>query len=493
MSQVVFANDFFQIQKQNIEGTVIHFLLVRVVASTGFNFDIIVKNSGLMKYLKNQEVHVAPDGNGFIKYTFSRGVIIDTHENLMKKRKGLLRYETTEKIMNDIGSQCLLLKNMYSMVYATLNSNNIISINEGDKFVYLDFKLFSLHNADDQTFILHTPVTRDVFSSPELTAMSEIGKPLTIKAWIYSLGSICIYSLTGIKEVLGLNTEEIKKRIDFIQDTPLYFNLIRMVEKEVDNRYLLHSYDVADVWTSIEPSKVEEEVNKYKNDVAWIQATATEMFPTFSSIMTVSLPDEVKPQVLFLLGPPGIGKSSITPTSKMVPGWSIPSVSINDGDSERVVNVPVTRIDPDAVREQMPDFRAARTEDGKWWIGASEKAVLFREVVNASIQNIVKNPREYPRVIYEIVGTYPKYVVDRIEQFLRGGYDVFIYMLKSDASKESVYEGVEKRGSRVGRYISREYFNDAWDKSEERFNEIIRDPRIQPFLTTKIKVGTIKA
>ena len=219
-------------------------------------------------------------------------------------------------------------------------------------------------------------------------------------------------------------------------------------------------------WTDRIPHRVID-LQVLKDNREWVETTTTSLFPIYDEVRDTS---HITPEAIFLVGPPGIGKS--TTRLSCIPGCK-------HWDTDDITPL---RIDPDAIREQMPDFKACKTPHG-WWIGSSRNAVLFRSIVNNIIQRLIKTPMTYPRVIYEIVGSYPKYVVDRIQQFTTAGYKIRVVKVETSRTKQRVYSDVKLRADATGRFCGWRYFSDCWDKQDDRWMKMKDDARKRRIIT----------
>ena len=162
--------------------------------------------------------------------------MVESYPQLLSRHENTLSYEICENLLKDIGSQCIMMENN-GIVYADLEVSNIISINNGNRFIYLDDNTFEKNSKT--TFILNKFVERTNFSSPELLKVSKLPSQVYSKSWIFCLSAIVFFSLTKEIGVQRLREEEIKSKLESIQDTKLYFCLLRMLQQNHHMRAFL--------------------------------------------------------------------------------------------------------------------------------------------------------------------------------------------------------------------------------------------------------------
>ena len=74
---------------------------------------------------------------------------IESYPQLLSRHSNVLSYDICEALMKDIGSQCILLENK-GFVYADLDVSNLISFDNGEKFIYLDENIFAKNSKKRQ-------------------------------------------------------------------------------------------------------------------------------------------------------------------------------------------------------------------------------------------------------------------------------------------------------------------------------------------------------
>ena len=151
---------------------------------------------------------------------------VKTYPQLMARNDNVLSYSMCLQLLLNIGSQCIVLENS-GFVYADLDVSNIITFNNGEKFIYLDDVIFEKNSKS--SFVLDKLVNKSRFSSPEFLNVTSLPSQLHSNSWIYSLGAIVFHSLTQLSETQSMREQEIMVNLQSIQDTKLYFCILRML------------------------------------------------------------------------------------------------------------------------------------------------------------------------------------------------------------------------------------------------------------------------
>ena len=155
-----------------------------------------------------------------------RAESIETYPQLMSKHGNVLSYSMCELLLLNIGSQCIALENS-GFVYVDLDVSNMITFNNGEKFIYLDDAIFEKDSKS--SFVLDKFVEKSRFSSPEFLSVASLPSRLHSNSWIYSLAAIVFHSLTQLFDTQSMREEEIREKLQSIQDTKLYFCISRMI------------------------------------------------------------------------------------------------------------------------------------------------------------------------------------------------------------------------------------------------------------------------
>ena len=191
-----------------------------------YELEYETKNDFIYSSLNIAEQEVSKEDKSGRTIVEFRCKSVETYEQLMARHEGLLTYDMCETLLLNIGSQCILLESN-GFVYADLDVSNLISFDNGEKFIYLDENIFAKNSK--KSFMLDKLVEKSTFSSPEFLSVTTLPMQVHSSSWIYSLGAIVFYSLTQHSETQRLREEEIRHLMQSIQDTKLYFCLSRML------------------------------------------------------------------------------------------------------------------------------------------------------------------------------------------------------------------------------------------------------------------------
>lgn len=219
----LFNNDIFSITKINDKNYIIQYSKEN---------DFIFSSLNIQEFIRSKE----DSEDGTMVSVHLNVDSIETLPQMLSKKSGFLSYDTCVKMLLHIGTQCLQLQES-GYVYASLHIHNIVVLNDGEVFLYLDNLIFGIERKN--MFTLDKYVKKDSFSSPELLSVPSLPYKLYSTSWVYSLGSIVVFSLYSVSNLQRLREEEIKSIIENIQDTKLYFCILRMLEKNYYKRLFL--------------------------------------------------------------------------------------------------------------------------------------------------------------------------------------------------------------------------------------------------------------
>jgi len=166
-----------------------------------------------------------------------RGVGAQTLDVALDRNDGMFHYQETLRMFIDIGTQCELLEKS-GYVLPTLERKDVIVVDRGYSFFYVGGGAVPQLTKD--TFSLRSPLhsREKEFASPELLNVSVLPYTLHRSQWIYSIGALCIFAYTGEKNIQSLTTEEHKRTLEMIEDTKLYFAILRCLLGEKERSYL---------------------------------------------------------------------------------------------------------------------------------------------------------------------------------------------------------------------------------------------------------------
>lgn len=160
---------------------------------------------------------------------------VQTLNQLVTKKEGYLSYDDVVNFIHDIGTQCVNQEKK-GVIFSGINKDNIIVIDD-TYFLLLDTDIYA--KQDETTYIIHKIPYKDMNSSPEILSLAIIPGSMYRTTWMYSLASLCIELLLQQTEIHSKRETEIKTIIESIQDTKLYFCLLRMLlEDPVKRKFL---------------------------------------------------------------------------------------------------------------------------------------------------------------------------------------------------------------------------------------------------------------
>lgn len=236
---VIFNNDEFRISKIKDNEYTISYPIEKQFIISSLNIQELIHDSKQEIFDKSgHETSKDREGIHDTEYTsiFIYSSSIETLPQLLSRKKNLLDYDSCVKLILNIGTQCLQLEEQ-GLVYPSLDIRNIISLNDGEYFIYLDNTIFK--KRENSTFNMNKYVEKTIFSSPELLGTSKIPAILPSVSWIYSLGSIVFHCLTKHRAIHELDEDQLKYEIQHIQDTKLYFCILRMLQQDIYYRVFL--------------------------------------------------------------------------------------------------------------------------------------------------------------------------------------------------------------------------------------------------------------
>lgn len=164
-----------------------------------------------------------------------------TLSNLLKEKKHKLSYHHAQLLFKHFVSTINALNNDNISMY-NINMSNIIVLNtEKTKFK----TIFLYINTNDFKIINNNHINIDemvdknnIFISPELYDLNTIPKSIHINTIYFSIASLISYCL---KKFNDNNHDKLfyLKHLDIIQDTKLYWALLRCLNHNPDDRYAI--------------------------------------------------------------------------------------------------------------------------------------------------------------------------------------------------------------------------------------------------------------
>jgi hypothetical protein len=143
-------------------------------------------------------------------------------------------------MIHDLNKQNDFLRNNYDCGFFCLDLNNILMI-DSSIFIFTHPKFIRKIHLDH--FVFQSPFSRSsnsTFFSPELMAMNSLPSTVGFKCFYYSLGSLCIFCLFGIKIELKDDSHSINKILKPIYQTKLSWTLLKLTDIDIERRMLIY-------------------------------------------------------------------------------------------------------------------------------------------------------------------------------------------------------------------------------------------------------------
>jgi len=163
-----------------------------------------------------------------ITVTFRASSVQTLHEFLAHKEKRITYNEALQFFLN-MKAQLEALEKQ-NITIATFDLEDIIVIND-IQFFYINQDKIAHKINPDQFELLH-PIPKNTFSPPEL---KKAGLPaiLPFQTSFYSMAAVITFCLTNDPQ------HNYEKALESIAQTPLYWALMRCLEKNPQDRFLL--------------------------------------------------------------------------------------------------------------------------------------------------------------------------------------------------------------------------------------------------------------
>jgi hypothetical protein len=220
----LFSNNSVKIEK--INDTMYEF----VFNNTDEN-DLLIRslyelNLGLVKTEANEDVE---------KYHLDCGSI-QTLEQFRSKKSDLLDYNSVLNCCLMVGDQMnYFLK--YGFISPYIDIDNIIVIDD-IFFAYLNDNFVDV--SEDGYMEIGQLYEKHILMGHELYNLKSLPGRIHVNDWIYSVGLLGVYLLTNSSDLQNKSHEKYGQMIEMIQDTKLYFMLLRCLYKNVNERRYLY-------------------------------------------------------------------------------------------------------------------------------------------------------------------------------------------------------------------------------------------------------------
>lgn len=229
-------------------------LQYRISINPSFRFknnDIVIDTlfSSLDVEKKHLQRHRIEHFKSYIEF---QGTFLQSLPQYLQERKGRLSYTECMFLLSSVGNQLASLERK-GVVIPYLDPANILVVGnvEGEnesslhneklnvRFFYMNFEELHEINEDDGSIRIETPYKKMLHFSPELHSIDTLPSVISSKSWIFSLATIVIYCLTGETKVYIRSLPSYMKIMDMIENTKLYYALIRCLEHDPRKRILL--------------------------------------------------------------------------------------------------------------------------------------------------------------------------------------------------------------------------------------------------------------
>jgi hypothetical protein len=199
----------------------------------------------IIEYLTNYDLITLYEKTKTTKKVFKLNTKIRAFNTFLNKRRNVLTYDDSLQLFYNISTQIIYFKEKYNKTFSYINPKNIVLV--GDDFLYLPSDLYKINNLYskstniDKSYIQITDLTKkNKYMSPEMLKIQTIPNNIHYKSCYYSLATVISYYLTTTDVDLSkIKIEEQKNIIKEIRDTPLYFSLLKCLDKYPEFRVLL--------------------------------------------------------------------------------------------------------------------------------------------------------------------------------------------------------------------------------------------------------------
>jgi hypothetical protein len=200
---------------------------------TIFTIQLIEPNEILLKSLK----YLRPSLTGltintlFTTATFQASSVSTLLEY---KNQNIATYELTLCLIKGLSIQLKSLKNNLNHTFYEYNPSNVILI-DSTQFIYMSSShLICLDQ--NKTITFNFPFEKSEFSAPEILNIYSLPTTICDRASYYSLGILTIYCLLSL---IPRNEIEIKEALIPINQTKIYWFLLKVLDKDSSKRVIL--------------------------------------------------------------------------------------------------------------------------------------------------------------------------------------------------------------------------------------------------------------
>lgn len=161
-----------------------------------------------------------------------------TLEEFLERKLKRLSYNDSLQLLIQIGS---LVSNLNNNVFLGLPylHINMISVIDDQFFFIHDFSELVEINKSNGFMEITKPLKKNIFFSRELSSIKTLPAYIPSNSLLFSLGTLVIYCLTNNKDIYLRSPKSYASIIDSIENTKLYYALLRCLNYDYRKRTLL--------------------------------------------------------------------------------------------------------------------------------------------------------------------------------------------------------------------------------------------------------------
>jgi hypothetical protein len=215
-----------------------------IVSLSKFNYKLHFNSSVNEGFLKSI-LHMIPNSGGAIIKSVNGYCIEFCAQSVQHNIKfscdfaESFDYNTVISMLYCLNKQHSFLSKKYNCGLFYLDLKDIIVI---DSYTYICINPELVKNINTLgEFVFHSPFSRNsksAFFSPELLALDKIPSAVDYKCFYYSLGALAIHCLFN-KNIKGLDIIDVKRVLNPICQTKLYWLLLKAIDSNYERRTLL--------------------------------------------------------------------------------------------------------------------------------------------------------------------------------------------------------------------------------------------------------------
>ena len=201
----------------------------------------------ILEFIPNSSIVYSETESKYSIFFYANKVIYLNQQGEKKRNQdnfNLLNYHETLIMIHDLNKQNDFLINHYSCGFFCIDLNNILVI---DSSIFISIQPKFIRKLNLNNFIFKYPFSRSnstTFFSPEIIALNSIPANIPYECFYYSLGSLSIYCLFGIKilssDFNNHSIDKIFKILKPIYQTKLYWTILKAIDIDIEKRTLIY-------------------------------------------------------------------------------------------------------------------------------------------------------------------------------------------------------------------------------------------------------------